>query len=143
MFRFLAYNLFIMHTILSDKLISQFDNKEIKMIKPFIKWAGGKAQLLREIRKFYPPNLGKSIRKYSEPFVGGGAVLFDILGRYHLNEVYISDTNAELINTYKVLRDYPHKLIDRLMQYQEEFLPREDESRKDNYYLKRSLFKQY
>lgn len=44
-------------------------------IKPFLKWAGGKGQLLPEIRKIYPEELGRSITKYAEPFVGGGAVL--------------------------------------------------------------------
>ena len=74
-------------------------------IKPFVKWAGGKSQLLNSIRKTYPLNLGKEIKKYAEPFVGGGAVLFDILSNYELEEVYISDINAELINAYKVIRD--------------------------------------
>jgi DNA adenine methylase len=49
------------------------------MAKPFVKWAGGKAQLLRKIRENYPIELGWRISKYAEPFVGGGAVLFDIL----------------------------------------------------------------
>ncbi|HOG20550.1 MAG TPA: DNA adenine methylase [Salinivirgaceae bacterium] len=68
-------------------------------MKPFVKWAGGKGQLIDAIKKQYPKGLGDTIRKYAEPFVGGGAVLFDILNKYELDEVYISDTNAELINT--------------------------------------------
>ena len=48
-------------------------------MKPFVKWAGGKKQLLNEIRENYPLELGGSIKKYCEPFVGGGAVLFDII----------------------------------------------------------------
>ena len=50
-----------------------------KNLKPFLKWAGGKGQLVEEISKRYPSELGKSIKRYAEPFIGGGAVLFDIL----------------------------------------------------------------
>lgn len=73
------------------------------MLKPFVKWAGGKGQLLNNIRKMYPTELGKSINKYCEPFVGGGAVLFDILSNYNLEAIYINDINVELINTYEVI----------------------------------------
>jgi DNA adenine methylase len=68
--------------------------------KPFVKWAGGKSQILDDIRAKYPAGLGKSITKYAEPFVGGGAVLFDVLSLYELESVYISDINSELITTY-------------------------------------------
>ena len=68
-------------------------------IKPFLKWAGGKSQLLKEIEKYYPFENG-NITKYAEPFVGGGAVLFDILNRFDLTEIYISDVNAELLYYY-------------------------------------------
>ena len=57
--------------------------------KPFIKWVGGKGQLLPEINKLYPIELGKTINKYAEIFIGGGAVLFDILSKYKLMK-YIS-----------------------------------------------------
>ncbi len=50
-------------------------------VRPFLKWAGGKGQLLSEIEKLYPFS-DKNITKYVEPFVGGGAVLFDILNKY-------------------------------------------------------------
>lgn len=66
------------------------------MAKPFVKWAGGKSQLLSEIRKKYP----QQVNKYCEPFVGGGAVLFDILQKFQPKEVLINDINKELINTY-------------------------------------------
>ena len=66
------------------------------MAKPFVKWVGGKSQLLPEIRKKYP----QQVNKYCEPFVGGGAVLFDILQTFHPQEVLINDINKELINTY-------------------------------------------
>jgi DNA adenine methylase len=57
----------------------RFQPLECLPVKPFVKWAGGKAQILDEIRRLYPIGLGTTIMKYAEPFVGGGAVLFDIL----------------------------------------------------------------
>ena len=75
--------------------------------KPFIKWAGGKTQLLSEIRSKYPT----TIEKYCEPFVGGGAVLFDVLSNYQPKEVLINDINAELINTYRQIKENCEPLI--------------------------------
>ncbi|MBR4268072.1 MAG: DNA adenine methylase [Bacteroidales bacterium] len=59
----------------------------MKTAKPFVKWAGGKSQLLSEIRRKYP----ERIEKYCEPFVGGGAVLFDVLSTFKPKEVLIND----------------------------------------------------
>lgn len=89
------------------------NNCNQKTVKPFLKWAGGKGQLLKEIEKYYP-FADRNIIKYAEPFVGGGAVLFDILSKYDLEEVYISDINAELINTYRIIRDDIDSLIETL-----------------------------
>lgn len=111
-----------------------------KMMRPFVKWAGGKTQLIATIKKQYPKGLGDTIRKYAEPFVGGGAVLFDILKDYELDEVYISDTNAELINTYLVIRDDAHSLVALLLQYQDEYIPLCDDLRKEYYYKRRIRF---
>ena len=93
-----------------------------KKVKPFLKWAGGKGQLLSEIEKYYPFEDGKIV-KYAEPFVGGGAVLFDILSKYNLDEVYISDMNAELINTYYIIRDDVEELVSLLANMQSKFQP--------------------
>lgn len=107
--------------------------------KPFLKWAGGKGQLLEEIRKCYPfERFG--IRKYAEPFVGGGAVLIDILSNYRLDEVYISDTNAELINAYSIIRDKATILIEMLYEMQEQFIPHKEQERKLYYLSKRERF---
>ena len=81
-----------------------------KRVKPFLKWAGGKGQLLPEIEKCYPFDSDKIV-KYAEPFVGGGAVLFDILGKYELEDVFISDVNVELINAYRIIRDDIDEII--------------------------------
>ncbi|MBQ7294280.1 MAG: Dam family site-specific DNA-(adenine-N6)-methyltransferase [Clostridia bacterium] len=106
---------------------------------PFLKWAGGKGQLLFEIEKYYPFETGQ-ITKYAEPFVGGGAVLFDILRKYDLKNVYISDINADLINAYCVVKDHVNELIDMLMVMQNEFIPMNTDSRKVYYIAKRKRF---
>ena len=66
-----------------DARTTRYNKSEEKSVKPFLKWAGGKGQLLKEIERYYPFDSGK-ITKYAEPFVGGGAVLFDILSKYGL-----------------------------------------------------------
>lgn len=109
-------------------------------LKPFVKWAGGKGQLLNYIRKLYPKNLGKTIDKYAEPFVGGGAVLFDILNNFDLREIYISDVNAELINAYLIIRDDVESLINILSKMEKEYIPLDTDARKLYYYEKRDRF---
>ena len=118
------------------KKFSLFEKDRIEC-KPFIKWVGGKGQLLSEINKLYPVELGKNINKYAEIFVGGGAVLFDILSKYKLDEVYISDKNLELINTYKSIRDDVGILIKLLKEMEEQYTSLNNENRKLYYYEKR------
>lgn len=108
-------------------------------VKPFLKWAGGKGQLIKEIEKFYPFSKGE-ITKYAEPFVGGGAVVFDIISKYDLEEIYISDINKDLINTYCVVRDDIDELIEMLYKFQEEFIPLNTDNRKEYYLKKREYF---
>lgn len=112
---------------------------EVKTVKPFLKWAGGKGQLLSEIERYYP-FADDAIKKYAEPFVGGGAVLFDILNKFDLDAVYISDINAELINTYRIIRDDIDALIEVLYTMQNIFLPLDTDKRKAYYAQKRERF---
>ena len=121
------------------KNFSLFEKDRIEC-KPFIKWVGGKGQLLSEINKLYPVELGKNINKYAEIFLGGGAVLFDILSKYKLDEVYISDKNLELINTYKSIRDSVDILIKSLKEMEEQYIPLNNEDRKIYYYEKREEY---
>ena len=121
------------------KNFSLFEKDRIEC-KPFIKWVGGKGQLLPEINKLYPIELGKNINKYAEIFLGGGAVLFDILSKYKLDEVSISDKNLELINTYKSIRDNVDILIKSLKGMEEQYIPLDNENRKDYYYKKREEY---
>lgn len=111
-----------------------------KGIKPILKWAGGKSQLLTDISHAYPEGLGVTIKRYAEPFVGGGAVLFDIISKYDMGEVYISDVNAELINMYLVVRDQVDSLISILSTYQKEYLALDADEREEYYYNKRDEF---
>lgn len=108
--------------------------------KPFLKWAGGKGQLLKEISAYYPFEKDKTITKYAEPFVGGGAVLFDILNKFELQEVYISDINAELINTYTIIRDDIDALLDILRRFESDYLALDNDERKKAYLAKRARF---
>ena len=122
-----------------DARSTRYERVDERTVKPFLKWAGGKGQLLKEIEKYYPFDNGV-ITKYAEPFVGGGAVLFDILSKYNLEEIYISDINAELINTYVVVRDNIEELIKLLKKYQIEYVPLDTEDRKSYYMAKRERF---
>ena len=117
----------------------RYNQSSEKNAKPFLKWAGGKSQLLKEIEHYYPFAKG-NIKKYAEPFVGGGAVLFDILSKYDLKEVYICDINAELINAYLIVRDDIDTLIKMLYTLQNEFVPLNTEKRKIYYNKKRNRF---
>ncbi len=105
-------------------------------VKPFVKWAGGKSQLLSDIRAKYP----KKITKYCEPFVGGGAILLDVLANFKPDEVMINDINAELMNTYIQIRDNVDTLIEQLQPMQGSFWAMNDEERKKYYYDKRERF---
>ncbi len=81
-------------------------------IKPFLKWVGGKGQLLSELARYVP----KKFNKYIEPFVGGGAFFFYL----NPNKAVISDSNEELIATYKAVRDNVEEIIKILMMYKNE-----------------------
>lgn len=107
---------------------------------PFIKWAGGKGQTVEVLKSNLPDGFGKKIRKYAEPFVGGGAFLFALLNEYRLDEVYISDSNAELINAFSVIKNNCSGLIGFLRNIQNEFDALSDEERQGYYYEKRELF---
>jgi DNA adenine methylase len=80
------------------------------MLKPLVKWAGGKRQLLPELIKRIP----KKWETYYEPFVGGGALLVELYNRRKLKTAVISDLNEELINLYNVIKTKPVELIRKL-----------------------------
>lgn len=111
-----------------------------KQVKPLVKWAGGKGQLIEDISSNYPAELGKGITKYAEPFIGGGAVLFNILNTYSLDEIYISDVNRDLINLYTAVRDEPTPLIESLKILKNEYMSFTYEEQREYYSAKRERF---
>ncbi len=104
--------------------------------KPFLKWAGGKRQLLNEIEKNLPPDISKTrqIDLYIEPFVGGGALLFYLLSNYSVKKSIINDINPDLILAYKIVKLYPEDLIKKLKIVKKEYLSLPYEERKEYYY---------
>ncbi|MCF6213995.1 MAG: DNA adenine methylase, partial [Flavobacteriaceae bacterium] len=88
-----------------------------KKYQPFIKWVGGKRGLLKQLLPLFP----KDFSNYYEPFLGGGALFFELysLGYLKDKKIYLSDINSELINTYNVVKSNPIELISNLKIYKE------------------------
>lgn len=105
--------------------------------KPFVKWAGGKTQLLSTIDYFLPKSFKQEKKvTYIEPFVGGGAVFFYLLQKYpNIQTAIINDINPHLIKTYKVIRDMPFLLIEFLTELQKSYREMTDYEAKKEFYL--------
>jgi len=111
--------------------------------KPFLKWAGGKSQLITDIEKALPKEFISQKFTYVEPFVGSGAVLFWILNNFpNVEKAVINDINADLTNTYKMIASKTKNLISVLEQLQGEFHALEllEDKKKEYFYAKRELF---
>lgn len=114
-----------------------------RIAKPFLKWAGGKTQLINDIEKALPKDIYRDKFTYIEPFVGSGAVLFWMLNNFpNLKKAVINDINEDLINTYKTIVSKPKELISILQILQDEFhgLEGKEEEKKEYYYSKRELY---
>lgn len=101
---------------------------DVNICKPFLKWAGGKRQLLPEILARIP----RTFNRYFEPFLGGGALFFYL----QPNDSYLCDINEELINVYLIVRDDVYALIDSLKKHKntEEYYYRiRNKDRDDNF----------
>lgn len=107
--------------------------------KPFIKWAGGKSQLIRQLEDLFPENLDLVENlTYVEPFVGGGAMLFHVLQKYgNISKAVINDINGNLVNTYKTVRDNPSGLVSQLEKMQEEYMGLQTLKEKESCYINR------
>ena len=104
-------------------------------VKPFLKWVGGKGQLVKRFNKFYPDELIRGqIKNYYEPFLGGGAVFFNIASNYSLKSVRLYDINNELILTYQVVQKDVDKLIEFLDRYKGYYLNLSYDRRKQFFY---------
>jgi DNA adenine methylase len=111
--------------------------------RPFLKWAGGKTQLLDEFFRRLPPGLKNgAITNYVEPFVGSGAVFFSLNHRFPFETCTICDINKELILSYRVIRRSVEKLIPALEALESDYLSRNERERESFYYDVRDEFNQ-
>jgi DNA adenine methylase len=90
---------------------------DLRDVHPFVKWAGGKGQLLLELNKMIP----SQFNRYFEPFLGGSAMFLHLASKNMISAAYLSDTNEELIKAYVVVRDRVGELIEVLNQHQKEY----------------------
>jgi len=114
-----------------------------KIAKPFLKWAGGKTQLITEIERALPNSIYNNKFTFIEPFVGSGAILFWMLNNFpNMEKAVINDINADLVNVYKTIASKPKELLSILEILQNEFhsLEHKPEEKKEYYYQKRELY---
>ena len=105
--------------------------------KPFIKWVGGKTQLIEQLDKLLPADFDnwKDVT-YIEPFVGGGAMLFYMLQQYpNIQHAVINDINSDLTTCYKTVRDMPFELIASLKEIEEVYLSNKSEEKRKEFFL--------
>ncbi len=104
--------------------------------KPFLKWAGGKGQLLSQLDRLLPKGIENRNFTYIEPFVGGGAMLFHMLQRFpNISRVVINDINPYLVKAYRTIKAYPSELIERLSVLERHYFEHEDEASKKDFFL--------
>ncbi|TSC82001.1 MAG: DNA adenine methylase [Parcubacteria group bacterium Gr01-1014_20] len=103
-----------------------------RAVKPFLKWVGGKTQLLSQLRKFYPSNFNR----YFEPFLGGGAVFFDVKPR----KAFLNDINSTLITAYKHVQKETDELVKHLHRLQNKYRAKSEEGRDEFYYEMRDRY---
>ena len=107
--------------------------------KPFIKWVGGKGQLIEQLDSLLPEDFENwEDVTYIEPFVGGGAMLFYMLQRYpNIRHAVINDVNSDLTNLYWVVRDFPEALIKTLSYIEKKYLSLQNDEERRSFFLKR------
>ena len=105
--------------------------------KPFIKWVGGKTQLIEQLDALLPADFGNwNDVTYIEPFVGGGAMLFYMLQRYpNIRYAVINDVNPDLTTCYRTVRDMPEELITSLLEIQDAYNALQTEERRKEFFL--------
>ena len=111
--------------------------KLLSKAKPFIKWAGGKGQLLEQLNAYLPEDFGDRRKiTYIEPFVGGGAMLFYMLQRYpNIQHAVINDVNSDLTTCYQTVRDMPEELITSLKDIQDAYNALQTEDGRRDFFL--------
>lgn len=108
-------------------------------VKPFLKWAGGKGQLISQMQEYLPKQLLETghMKNYFEPFLGGGAIFFWLVSEFDFDNVYLYEINSEVANCYRTIRNRTHKLVEDLEGLESEYFSRIDGKREDFYYSKR------
>ena len=104
------------------------------MAKPFLKWAGGKGQLIEQIELRLQSLKITECTTYIEPFLGGGAVLFHILENYNFENFFVFDINPELIMSYQVVKHKSSELINALRPFQVRYSKSDEKTRKKMFY---------
>jgi len=119
-----------------------FLNHEYTKAKPFLKWVGGKTQLLEAFSSRLPTHIIKSrvIDSYIEPFIGGGAMFFFLKRYFDVKESFLFDINKELIVGYKAIKNDHKKLIDELCSIEDLFLEKTEDNRKEFFYQMRDEY---
>ena len=110
--------------------------------KPFLKWAGGKGQLIPQLKEFLPPELtltGK-VKNYVEPFLGGGAFFFWLIIEFEFENVYLYEINKEVGDCYQTIQTRVKPLIKELEGLEEEYFSRTGPQREKFYYKRRAEF---
>ncbi len=110
--------------------------------KPFVKWVGGKSQLIPDLMRRLPKDFSLwEEAVYVEPFVGGGAMMFWMLQNFpNIRAVYINDINEKLMTTYRVVKEVPEQLLSALETMQAEYLRLGEDGRREYYLHKRESF---
>ena len=113
--------------------------------KPFLKWAGGKGQLLSQLSENLPDRINKEPFTYIEPFVGGGAMLFYMLQHFgNIRKAVINDVNEDLMLTYRAVKENVEMLISRLDMLERDYLTITDqEGRSQLFYEIRERYNQH
>lgn len=106
-------------------------------VKPFLKWAGGKGQLLSQLDQHLPKGINGIDFTYLEPFVGGGAMLFHILQQFpNIKKAVINDINSYLITAYRVIKNSPDELIKRLSELENQYYSTGDNEAQKSFFLR-------
>jgi DNA adenine methylase len=110
---------------------------------PFVKWMGGKRNLLDSLEPLFPPALKDGhIHTYCEPFLGGGAIFLHLASQYAFERIYLSDVNPDLVMAYQVVRDHIDQLITQLQQMAEQYFALDPQAQADTFQATRSAFNQ-
>ena len=127
---------------MSHKILDKTD-KNYTLAKPFLKWVGGKTQLLPQFESLYPVQLKEQkIDKYFELFLGGGAVFCHVVQHYDVKKVFLNDINPDLILAYRVVQNNSKELINYLERLQQQYILSNLEARAKLFYQIRKDYNQ-